>query len=116
VPSRRDDLESTALMLIHLLTPQGLPWTRNGVPKTEEAHELLKQAKLNTRSEYLCKGLPPEFEAFLRYCRRLKFQDCPDYEMWREQFRELAVEEGFPASDAFIWPPPLVRYAFLSMI
>ncbi|KAK7681613.1 hypothetical protein QCA50_015346 [Cerrena zonata] len=34
VPSRRDDLEAVALMLIHLLTPNGLSWTRNGVPKT----------------------------------------------------------------------------------
>ncbi|KAJ6508887.1 kinase-like domain-containing protein [Mycena sanguinolenta] len=105
VPSRRDDLEATALMLIHLLTPRGLPWTRNGVPKSDEAHDRLKKAKKAARPEDLCRGLPPEFEEFLRYCRRLQFQDCPDYERWREEFRELAIQEGFPENDDFIWPP-----------
>jgi hypothetical protein len=108
VPSRRDDLESAALMLIHLLTPNGLPWTRNGVPKTDAAHDRVQRDKRNVRPEDLCKGLPFEFEEFLRYCRRLKFQECPDYAGWHERFRELAVEEGFPASDDFIWPPPEV--------
>ncbi|KAJ7147493.1 kinase-like domain-containing protein [Mycena crocata] len=105
VPSRRDDLEAAALMLIHLLTPRGLPWTRNGVPKTDEAHDRLKKEKRAARPEELCRGLPAEFEEFLRYCRRLQFQECPDYERWREEFRALAVEEGLPESDDFIWPP-----------
>lgn len=105
VPSRRDDLEAAALMLIHLLTPRGLPWTRNGVPKSDEAHDRLKKEKKAARPEDLCRGLPSEFEEFLRYCRRLQFQECPDYERWREEFKALAVEEGFPESDDFIWPP-----------
>jgi hypothetical protein len=109
VPSRRDDLESAALMLIHLLTPRGLSWIRHGVPKTDAAHERLKRAKAKATPEDLCRGLPQEFEEFLRYCRRLKFQECPDYNRWREEFRELARQEGFPASDAFIWPPPPAR-------
>ena len=109
VPSRRDDLESAALMLIHLLTPRGLSWIRHGIPKTDAAHERLKRAKSSATPEDLCRGLPPEFEEFLRYCRRLKFQECPDYARWREEFRELARQEGFPPSDAFIWPPPPVH-------
>ncbi|KAF8208867.1 kinase-like domain-containing protein [Mycena galopus ATCC 62051] len=105
VPSRRDDLEAAALMFIHLLTPRGLPWTRNGVPKSDEAHDRLMKAKKAARPEDLCRGLPAEFEEFLRYCRRLQFQECPDYERWREEFRALAVEHGFPESEDFIWPP-----------
>ncbi|ESK94986.1 dual specificity kinase 1 [Moniliophthora roreri MCA 2997] len=106
VPSRRDDLEAAALMFIHLLTARGLPWTRNGVPKTDAAHDILKREKQHARPEDLCRGMPSEFEEFLRYCRRLKFQDCPDYSYWVEQFRDLAVDEGYPASDEFVWPPP----------
>jgi len=52
--------------------------------------------------------MPVEFEDFLKYCRRLKFKDRPDYSQWIENFRALAVEEGFPASEDFIWPPPSV--------
>ncbi|KAI0081547.1 CK1/CK1 protein kinase [Panus rudis PR-1116 ss-1] len=106
VPSRRDDMEAVALMLIHLLTPRGLSWTRNGVPKTDAAHDRLIREKRDARPEDLCRGLPPVFEEFLRYCRRLKFADCPDYDYWKEEFAALAEEHGYPASDEFIWPPP----------
>ncbi|KAJ3716973.1 kinase-like domain-containing protein [Lentinula raphanica] len=106
VPSRRDDLEAVSLMLIHLLTPRGLSWTRNGVPKTSAAHEILKREKRLARPEDLCRGLPNEFEELLRYCRKLKFQECPDYQYWIEEFRELGQSHGFPPSSEFIWPPP----------
>lgn len=109
VPSRRDDLEAAALMFIHLLTPDGLSWTRNGVPKTDAAHNRLKKEKRLARPEDLCRGMPPEFEEFLRYSRQLKFQECPDYAKWRNEFRELAIERGFGGSDEFVWPPPVAE-------
>lgn len=105
VPSRRDDLEAAALMFIHLLTPRGLTWTRDGVPKSDLVHERLKRQKRNARPEDLCKGMPTEFEEFLQYCRRLKFKDQPDYTFWINEFRGLAVNHGYPNSDAFLWPP-----------
>ncbi|KAG2153025.1 kinase-like domain-containing protein [Suillus bovinus] len=106
VPSRRDDLEAAALMFIHLLTPGGLSWTRNGVPKTDSAHHLIKRAKKNARPEDLCKGIPSEFEEFLRYCRQLKFFECPDYDHWKDEFQALAQDNGFTDIERFIWPPP----------
>ncbi|KAF9236475.1 kinase-like domain-containing protein [Melanogaster broomeanus] len=106
VPSRRDDLEAAALMFIHLLTPGGLPWTRDGVPKTDTHHMRIKRAKESARPEDLCRGMPSEFEEFLRYCRRLKFAERPDYTQWINEFRELARENGFTNIDKFIWPPP----------
>ena len=78
-------------MLIHLLTPGGLSWTRNGVPKTPIAQDRLKRAKANTNPADLCHGLPSEFEEFLRYCRRLSFAERPDYTQWIEAFRDLAA-------------------------
>ncbi|PPQ65850.1 hypothetical protein CVT26_000784 [Gymnopilus dilepis] len=107
VPSRRDDLEAAALMFIHLLTPRGLSWTRNGVPKTTEAHDRLKAEKRKATPEMLCRGLPSEFEEFLAYTRRLQFKECPDYAHWIERFRNLAKEEGYQDVDKFIWPPPV---------
>jgi casein kinase 1 len=92
-------------MFIHLLTPRGLPWTRNGIPKTDYAHERLKRAKRDAKPEDLCKGMPAEFEEFLRYCRRLKFKDQPDYALWIDEFRGLAIDHGYPDSGDFIWPP-----------
>ncbi|KAH9931666.1 CK1/CK1 protein kinase [Epithele typhae] len=106
VPSRRDDMEALALMLIHLLTPYGLSWTRNGIPMTNEAHERLKKEKRLARPEDLCHGLPPVFEELLRASRKHDFQGCPDYEYWIEEFRALADEYGFEEIDRFIWPSP----------
>lgn len=107
VPSRRDDLEAAALMFIHLLTPRGLSWTRNGVPKTDDAHNRLKAEKRKATPEGLCRGLPIEFEEFLAYTRRLAFKENPDYTQWVNRFRDLAVDEGFANIDQFIWPPPV---------
>ncbi|KAF9046326.1 kinase-like domain-containing protein [Panaeolus papilionaceus] len=111
VPSRRDDMEAAALMLIHLLTPRGLTWTRNGVPKTDGAHKALKLEKRNATPEMLCRGLPSEFEEFLIYTRRLSFKECPNYDSWVQKFRGLAREEGFTDIDAFHWPPPPIKKA-----
>jgi len=107
VPSRRDDLEALALMLIHLLTPGGLSWTRDGVPKNEIEHDRLKRIKMMARPEDICRGMPDDsFEEFLRYCRKLKFAETPDYGHWIDEFRGVAKSHGFPESDAFVWPPP----------
>jgi casein kinase 1 len=111
-------MEAAALMFIHLLTPRGLPWTRNGVPKSDLAHERLKREKKNARPEDLCKGMPGEFEEFLRYCRRLKFKDQPNYKFWIEEFRGLAINHGYSDSDDFLWPPvpPQVRFNYINEI
>ncbi|KAG6830709.1 hypothetical protein H0H92_015185 [Tricholoma furcatifolium] len=106
LPSRRDDLEAVALLLIHVLTPRGLAWTRDGVPKTDAAHDILKGKKRRARPEDLCRHLPDEFEEFLRYSRSLKFAEQPDYTLWIETFRDLKEEAGYGDSDDFIWPPP----------
>ena len=94
-------------MLIHLLTPRGLSWTRNGVPKTSEAHNRLKAEKRNATPESLCWGLPSEFEEFLAYTRQLKFKDCPDYDLWVTRFRDLSKQMGYKDVDQLIWPPPV---------
>lgn len=110
-------------MLIHLLIPGGLPWTRHGVPRDDYNLRRVEREKLHARPEELCEGLPDVFEEFLRYCRRLKFAETPDYQRWREEFAELARDRGWADSsgnvdDAFIWPPreEVVSIATLSGI
>jgi casein kinase 1 len=116
VPTRRDDLEAAALMFIHLLTPNGLHWTRKGVPKTDDEHDRLKREKKNARPEDLCRGMPHEFEEFLRYSRKLRFADRPDYSRWVEEFRALMEDNGMGNDEKFVWPPapvPAVRRLLL---
>ena len=110
-------MEALALMLIHLLTPGGLSWTRNGVPKTEEAHDVLMREKRLARPEDLCRGLPPVFEEFLRDSRKLNFAQRPNYELWLEEFRDLAADHGYGDVEEFIWPSPFpaVRHGIFNM-
>ncbi len=99
-------MEALALMLIHLVTPSGLKWVRKGVPTTTREHDNIIRQKRTARPSELCLGLPSVFEEFLRYCRKLGFESCPNYRHWREEFRDLAIEHGFGGDDAFLWPPP----------
>ena len=55
--SRRDDLESTILILIYLYKG-GLPWQGiQAVTKTEKYSKIMEK-KMSTPIEVLCKGLP----------------------------------------------------------
>jgi hypothetical protein len=76
------------------------------VPRDEAAHDRLKREKRAALPEDLGRGLPAEFEEFLRYCRSLNFTQQPDYARWRGRFRELANELGYKDAERFIWPPP----------
>ncbi|KAG6900183.1 hypothetical protein C0993_001895 [Termitomyces sp. T159_Od127] len=102
-------MEAAALMLIHILTPRGLSWTRNGIPDTDAAHDRIKDQKQRARPEDLCRNLPEEFEEFLRYCRSLSFAEQPDYARWIETFRDLKVDSGYEDTEDFVWPPPAPR-------
>jgi len=86
--SRRDDLESLGYVFIYFLRGS-LPW-QNIQSKTRlEKFQLIQKAKLNTPIEELCKHLPIEFLDYIRYCKRLKFQEDPDYDYLRKIFWDL---------------------------
>jgi hypothetical protein len=99
-------MEALALMLIHILTPGGLPWTRNGVPRDDAAHEKLKREKRDTLPATLCADMPDVLQDFLHYCRGLGFTTQPDYELWIERFLEVGEELGLGDVTPFLWPPP----------
>lgn len=52
----------------------------------------------------LCEGIPYEFQAFMEYCRSLKFEDCPDYKVCIGFFDKCMQKNNFDArvSD-FTW-------------
>ena len=47
------------------------------------------EKKLITPPEILCKKMPMEFSYYFHYCRNLKFEDRPDYNMLKNLFLEL---------------------------
>eukprot|EP00826_Nyctotherus_ovalis_P024478 TRINITY_DN1892_c0_g1_i2.p1 TRINITY_DN1892_c0_g1~~TRINITY_DN1892_c0_g1_i2.p1 ORF type:complete len:261 (-),score=43.52 TRINITY_DN1892_c0_g1_i2:67-849(-) len=99
--SRRDDLEEIAYMLIYFLLGR-LPWQGQVNKDKDDKYQKIMQCKIGTPIDSLCKGLPGEFQTFLRYTRNLKFEEDPDYDYLRGLLRGLA--ESSQADDgAFDW-------------
>jgi len=80
--SRRDDLISLGYMLISLYK-RNLPWEYNFSNITKKQYfDLLIMKETNAFGK-LFKGMPKEFEEYIKYTRNLKFEQDPDYSYLR---------------------------------
>ncbi|KAM5536437.1 hypothetical protein V8D89_009873 [Ganoderma adspersum] len=91
-PSRRDDLESLAYIVVKLLTGT-LPWAHT--KKTEDLLPIL----FAHNGQTLCDGYDDVFARFVDYALGLQYDETPKYEHWRQAFRELVP--GLPADALF---------------
>jgi len=101
--SRRDDLESLGYMLI-FLAKNNLPWMNIGIMKNkkEEANEICKLKK-RTEIENLCEGLPEEFRDYINYCRKLEFEQDPNYKYLRYLFSLVLTKNNQKNDLHFFW-------------
>lgn len=101
--ARRDDMEGLGYVFMYFLRGK-LPWqglqTRGGV---NEKYEKIKQKKIMTNLEELCKGFPSEFVAYMQYCRTLNFDDKPDYKYIQELFSTLFKNLGYEYDYKYDW-------------
>ena len=88
--SRRDDLESIGYMLL-FMTKGKLPWQGINIKDHDKKRKYLQMLylKKNITPEMLCKGLPPEFVQYTKYCKNLKFEQDPDYDYLRNLFKNI---------------------------
>eukprot|EP01017_Pseudomicrothorax_dubius_P014380 TRINITY_DN1677_c0_g1_i3.p1 TRINITY_DN1677_c0_g1~~TRINITY_DN1677_c0_g1_i3.p1 ORF type:complete len:164 (-),score=54.24 TRINITY_DN1677_c0_g1_i3:137-628(-) len=86
--SRRDDLEAIGYVLMYF-NRGALPWQGLNAANKAEKYEKIKEKKISTPIEVLCKDYPEEFATYLNYCRSLRFEDRPDYSWLRRLFRDL---------------------------
>ena len=102
VQSRRDDLESLGYIMIYFCRGS-LPWQDLKAPTEDERTELVKEKKMNTPIEDLCRGLPDAFKSYFKYVQTLKFDDRPNYSYLHKLFRNLFIHEGFRYDHVFDW-------------
>ena len=85
--SRRDDIEGIGYVLVYFYLGR-LPW--QGKQDKGKPHvSKIMEKKLITPPEILCKKMPVEFSYYFHYCRNLKFEDRPDYNMIKGLFLDL---------------------------
>lgn len=101
-PSRRDDLESIAYVLLYLLNGK-LPWQAIKCSDKEQRYEAIGQEKLNIAPWTHFETSPGEFILFLKYCRGLEFDEEPDYNYLRNLLGNLYKHHGFEADNLYDW-------------
>ena len=95
--SRRDDLESIGYMLVYLATGC-LPWKGISLKdknRERKYREMLLSKKYST-PEDICRGLPIEFAEYIKYCKKLSFEQDPDYEYLRNLFKQVLIKMNQP--------------------
>eukprot|EP00243_Klebsormidium_subtile_P009711 TRINITY_DN493_c0_g1_i2.p1 TRINITY_DN493_c0_g1~~TRINITY_DN493_c0_g1_i2.p1 ORF type:complete len:449 (-),score=89.45 TRINITY_DN493_c0_g1_i2:311-1657(-) len=100
--SRRDDLESLGYVLMYFLRGS-LPWQGLKAGTKKQKYEKISEKKMSTPIEVLCKNYPSEFASYFHFCRRLRFDDKPDYAYLKRLFRDLFIREGYQFDYVFDW-------------
>ena len=100
--SRRDDMEALGYIWVYLLRGK-LPWMGLKASGSKQKCKAIKDVKEHVKIEELCSGLPKEFENYFFQVRQLRFSDRPNYEHYRELFRQAFIREGFVYDYKYDW-------------
>lgn len=63
----------------------------------------VKHSKMTCTLEHLCQGLPSAFFDFMTYCRRLGFEENPDYTYLRSLFESLMKDMQYEDDGVYEW-------------
>jgi len=103
--SRRDDLEAVLYVIVFFMKGN-LPWQGVVARTKPEKYSKIMEKKLNTSVEMLCKGLPQEVSACLKYVKGLRFDEQPNYLYLRNSFLKIAEREQVRIDHTFEWKLP----------
>jgi len=101
--SRRDDLESAGYVLIYLAQNKQLPWAGLNIIDKLERYRAIYQIKKRIKPEDLCRFLPKQFCDYIKYVKKLNFEEDPDYNYLRGLFINLLNEYNTLNDLKFSW-------------
>jgi hypothetical protein len=64
---------------------------------------MIKKLKEEITINELTEGLPDAFKTFLKYCRRLEFDEEPNYDYCKNLFEECLAKRGHCNDDFYDW-------------
>ena len=102
--SRRDDLESLGYMLIYLANGY-IPW-ENLTKLNINIHKrffLIYKMKNSISTQSLCKKLPKEMATYINYCKKLYFDQDPDYNYLKSLFYVILYQINQKNDLKFFW-------------
>ena len=100
--SRRDDLESVGYLLLYLLLGR-LPWQGHISHSRDDKYYKIKKIKRETTAEELCRGLPPQFEEYVKYTRNLKYEEDPKYDYLKNLFLSVLKNYNWEFDYYYDW-------------
>ena len=102
--SRKDDLESLGYILVYL-AKNYIPWINSSQLPIDENSKIsaIYKLKLSTSPEVLCMGLPEEFSLFIKYCKKLEFEQDPNYDYLRHLFTSILIRNEQKNDLNFAW-------------
>jgi len=100
--SCRDDLEAIGYVLLYFCRGN-LPWQGFRGATKEEKYLKIKEKKLETPVEQLCRHVPNEFNAYMTYCQGLAFEDRPSYAFLQMILRDLRDRERHCGDLVYDW-------------
>lgn len=101
--SRRDDLESAGYVMIYLAQRGYLPWMGLTNPDKLERYRQIYRIKKRLSEEELCRKLPSAFVKYMKYTKKLNFEEDPNYNYMRSLFIELLNKNDFKNDFKFSW-------------
>ena len=100
--SCRDDLESLCYMLYFFLRGN-LPWMGIKEKNKEDLDKKILEKKVETVNEILGQDLPIQFCEFLAYAKNLKYEDDPDYNLFKGKMMEVICLGGKSFDKIYDW-------------
>ena len=101
--SRRDDLESAGYVMIYLSKKFFLPWIATKIKSAKEKYYYIIKLKKETSIEKLCENLPKAFCDYMKYVRKLKFEEDPNYNYLKGLFLDLLTSLEMKNDLRFSW-------------
>ena len=95
-------MESIGYVAMYFLRGM-LPWQGLKANNKRDKYERIKEKKLTTSIEVLCKGYPVEFSKYLSQCRNLRFDERPQYSEMRKMFKDLFQKNDYKFDYQYDW-------------
>ena len=88
--SRRDDLEAVGYVIMYFIRGN-LPWQGLKLKSNEDRYKKILDKKKEVSTEELCAECPKVFYEYVKYTKKLGFNEEPKYDLFKNKFVDYVV-------------------------